>query len=75
LEGEGWGGRGSDTKTVATNRGDTNPNPNRGDTNPNSNPNRFRLERFGKAMAGTGSWEAPGAVLHGVYFTCLSSYS
>ncbi|KAJ6555119.1 O-methyltransferase [Mycena vulgaris] len=29
------------------------------------NPNRFRLERFGKAMAGTGSWEAPGAVLHG----------
>ncbi|KAF8995998.1 hypothetical protein BDQ17DRAFT_1330195 [Cyathus striatus] len=29
------------------------------------NPNRFRLERFGKAMSGTGSWEAPGAVLHG----------
>ncbi|KAJ7434528.1 O-methyltransferase, partial [Mycena galericulata] len=29
------------------------------------NPNRFRLERFGRAMAGTGSWEAPGAVLHG----------
>ncbi|RDB30841.1 4-O-methyltransferase 1 [Hypsizygus marmoreus] len=27
--------------------------------------NRYRLERFGKAMAGTGSWEAPGAVLNG----------
>ncbi|KAL0959228.1 hypothetical protein HGRIS_014504 [Hohenbuehelia grisea] len=27
--------------------------------------NRFRLERFGKAMVGTGSWEAPGAVLNG----------
>ena len=31
------------------------------------NPNRFRLERFGKAMSGTGSWEAPGAVLSGTY--------
>lgn len=29
------------------------------------NPNRFRLERFGKAMSGTGSWEAPGAILNG----------
>ena len=29
------------------------------------NPNQFRLERFGKAMSGTGSWEAPGAVLSG----------
>jgi len=29
------------------------------------NSNRFRLERFGKAMSGTGSWEAPGAVLNG----------
>lgn len=29
------------------------------------NPNRFRLERFGKAMSGTESWEVPGAVLHG----------
>ena len=27
--------------------------------------NRFRLERFGKAMSGTGSWEVPGAVLNG----------
>ncbi|KAJ7653148.1 O-methyltransferase [Mycena polygramma] len=34
-------------------------------TTSNPNPNRFRLERFGKAMKGTGSWEAPGAVLHG----------
>lgn len=31
------------------------------------NPNRYRLERFGKAMSGTGSWEAPGAVLNGLY--------
>lgn len=29
------------------------------------NPNRFRLERFGKAMSGTGSWEAPGAIFTG----------
>ncbi|KAF8629507.1 hypothetical protein AX17_005633 [Amanita inopinata Kibby_2008] len=29
------------------------------------NPNRFRLERFGKAMTGTGSWEAPGAIFNG----------
>jgi hypothetical protein len=29
------------------------------------NSNRFRLERFGKAMSGTGSWEAPGAILNG----------
>ncbi|KAJ7694898.1 S-adenosyl-L-methionine-dependent methyltransferase, partial [Mycena rosella] len=36
-----------------------------GKTTASPNPNRFRLERFGKAMAGTGSWEAPGAVLHG----------
>nr|BAA32788.1 Ich1 [Coprinopsis cinerea] len=28
------------------------------------NPNRFRLERFGKAMSGTGSWEAPGAIFN-----------
>jgi hypothetical protein len=31
------------------------------------NPNQFRLERFGKAMTGTDSWEVPGAVLHGEY--------
>ncbi|KAJ7023063.1 O-methyltransferase [Mycena alexandri] len=35
------------------------------------NPNQFRLERFGKAMAGTGSWEAPGAVLHGFDWASL----
>ena len=27
--------------------------------------NRFRLERFGKAMSGTDGWETPGAVLNG----------
>jgi len=31
------------------------------------NPNRFRLERFGKAMSGTDGWEAPGAVLNGKF--------
>ncbi|KAF7303632.1 O-methyltransferase [Mycena indigotica] len=36
-----------------------------------SNPNQFRLERFGKAMAGTGSWEAPGAVLAGFDWASL----
>lgn len=29
---------------------------------------RFRLERFGKAMVGTASWEAPYAILHGWLF-------
>ncbi|KAF5381712.1 hypothetical protein D9615_005570 [Tricholomella constricta] len=29
------------------------------------NSNKFRLERFGTAMSGTGSWEAPGAVFNG----------
>ncbi|KAG6918807.1 hypothetical protein DXG01_011559 [Tephrocybe rancida] len=29
------------------------------------NKGRFRVERFGKAMSGTGSWEAPGAVFSG----------
>ncbi|KAF9531423.1 hypothetical protein CPB83DRAFT_809100 [Crepidotus variabilis] len=28
------------------------------------NPNKFRLERFGKAMSGTDGWEAPGAVFN-----------
>ncbi|KAJ3569053.1 hypothetical protein NP233_g5308 [Leucocoprinus birnbaumii] len=28
------------------------------------NANRFRVERFGKAMSGTCSWEAPGAILN-----------
>jgi len=31
------------------------------------NPNRFRLERFGKAMTGTESWEVPGAILGGEF--------
>ncbi|KAJ7171095.1 O-methyltransferase [Mycena filopes] len=35
------------------------------------NPNQFRLERFGKAMTGTGSWEVPGAVLHGFDWASL----
>ncbi|TEB29709.1 hypothetical protein FA13DRAFT_1755487 [Coprinellus micaceus] len=33
--------------------------------------NRFRLERFGKAMSGTGSWEAPGGVLSGFDWASL----
>ncbi|KAF7304344.1 Ich1 protein [Mycena chlorophos] len=40
-------------------------------TSPKVNPNQFRLERFGKAMAGTGSWEAPGAVLAGFDWASL----
>ncbi|KAG6865359.1 hypothetical protein C0991_003211 [Blastosporella zonata] len=30
-----------------------------------ANNGRLRLERFGKAMSGTNSWETPGAVFHG----------
>ncbi|KAF9044375.1 hypothetical protein BJ165DRAFT_1612036 [Panaeolus papilionaceus] len=33
--------------------------------NVKENSNRFRLERFGKAMTGTEGWEAPGAILQG----------
>ncbi|KAG6888224.1 hypothetical protein C0992_009274 [Termitomyces sp. T32_za158] len=29
------------------------------------NKDKLRVERFGKAMSGTGSWEAPGAVFEG----------
>ena len=39
------------------------------------NPNRFRLERFGKAMTGTGSWEAPGAIFNGMLLTLFLSKS
>lgn len=35
--------------------------------NAKENFNRFRLERFGKAMTGTEGWEAPGAILQGRY--------
>ncbi|PPQ94374.1 hypothetical protein CVT25_000598 [Psilocybe cyanescens] len=34
--------------------------------NVKENANRFRLERFGKAMSDTDGWEAPGAALNGV---------
>ncbi|KAJ7276975.1 hypothetical protein C8J57DRAFT_1714149, partial [Mycena rebaudengoi] len=34
-------------------------------TAPQENLNHFRLERFGKVVAGTGSWDAPGAVFQG----------
>ncbi|KAF8174695.1 hypothetical protein K438DRAFT_1939878 [Mycena galopus ATCC 62051] len=40
-------------------------------TQPSLNPNHFRLERLGKAIAGTGSWEALGAVLHGLDWGAL----
>jgi hypothetical protein len=39
------------------------------------NPNRFRLERFGKAMTGTGSWEAPGAIFNGMLLSLFFSKS
>ncbi|KAF8184846.1 O-methyltransferase [Pholiota molesta] len=35
------------------------------------NPNKFRLERFGKAMSGTDGWEVPGAVLNGFDWASL----
>jgi len=38
------------------------------------NINRFRLERFGKAMSGTGSWELPGAVFMGMAHSLNGSY-
>jgi hypothetical protein len=39
-----------------------------GETVEGGNPNRYRLERFGKAMSGSVSWEAPAAVLNGMYY-------
>jgi len=38
-----------------------------GETAQDGNPNRYRLERFGKAMSGSVSWEVPAAVLNGMY--------
>ena len=36
---------------------------------------KHRLERFGKAMVGTGSWEAPGAILNGAFATTVGLVS
>jgi hypothetical protein len=36
--------------------------------------NRFRLERFGKAMSGTEGWETPGAVLNGNFHPKLVQF-
>ncbi|CAK5276538.1 unnamed protein product [Mycena citricolor] len=48
-----------DVKALA--QAQTTPAP----SEPRPNPNSFRLERFGKAMAGTASWESPGSVFQG----------
>ncbi|KAF8811230.1 hypothetical protein BYT27DRAFT_7252947 [Phlegmacium glaucopus] len=50
-------------------RTDSDPSVNESETVRKSN--RFRLERFGKAMSGTESWEAPGAVLNGFDWNSL----
>jgi hypothetical protein len=47
--------------------GKTTDEPNLGQTVQEKNPNRYRLERFGKAMSGSVSWEVPAAVLNGKY--------
>jgi hypothetical protein len=39
------------------------------------NPNRYRLERFGKAMSGSVSWEVPAAVLNGKHRLLMPSMS
>lgn len=46
-----------------------------GSASADPNPNRFRLERFGKAMSGTCSWEAPGAILNSFEWHALPSGS
>ncbi|KAF7368821.1 O-methyltransferase [Mycena venus] len=82
LEGEGWAspatalsaGVGASTGTTtsnATSEGKGKSKVVEEEPVPSANSNRFRLERFGKAMAGTGSWEAPGAVLHGFDWASL----
>lgn len=39
------------------------------------NGSRYRLERFGKAMLGTASWEVPGAILSGEFsFICFGIF-
>ena len=43
------------------------PSPAR-QNNDSGKSNRFRLERFGKAMSGTDGWETPGAVLNGDFY-------
>ncbi|KAJ7244419.1 hypothetical protein B0H12DRAFT_1129472 [Mycena haematopus] len=71
LEGEGWTGAG-EGKPADGDRGKSKSHDGGGEAGMTpANPNRFRLERFGKAMAGTGSWEAPGAVLHGFDWASL----
>ncbi|KAJ7348099.1 O-methyltransferase [Mycena albidolilacea] len=78
LEGEGWGAAPGEVRAGVVGEG-MGRNGGKGrtgkggeeDREGGGNPNRFRLERFGKAMAGTGSWEAPGAVLHGFDWASL----
>ncbi|KAJ7349248.1 hypothetical protein DFH08DRAFT_936167 [Mycena albidolilacea] len=76
LEGEGWGtlpgemvtGAGAGVVGEGTGRKGRKGRKGKGgedDREGGGNPNWFPLEHFGKAMAGTGSWEALGVVLHG----------
>ncbi|KAJ7202040.1 O-methyltransferase [Mycena pura] len=71
LEGEGWPPS-AEQQRKSGHRPDGKPSAH--DTQgprSDANPNQFRLERFGKAMAGTGNWEVPGAVLHGFDWASL----
>ncbi|KAJ7769225.1 hypothetical protein DFH07DRAFT_1007117 [Mycena maculata] len=63
LEGEGCPSSASASTSNSTEKGGRKDEKEKGGKD--GNPNRFRLERFGRAMSGTGSWEAPGAVLQG----------
>jgi hypothetical protein len=62
LEGEGWSAAPGEVGVGVGRKGGKGRNEKvwKGDKegSGNPNPNRFRLERFGKAMVGTGSWEA-----------------
>ena len=54
----------SHKESVSHTKTDCEPSVSKSETVKNSN--RFRLERFGKAMSGTGFWEAPDAILNGM---------
>ncbi|KDR70150.1 hypothetical protein GALMADRAFT_76264 [Galerina marginata CBS 339.88] len=66
-----YGKKKSASPTSSTDSGSTTTVTNANKNKSKSKSNRFRLERFGKAMSGTDGWEAPGAVLNGFDWNSL----
>ncbi|PPQ94314.1 hypothetical protein CVT25_005044, partial [Psilocybe cyanescens] len=69
--GSGSGSNSNSTSTVKNGERSEFEVDSKANTSAQENANRFRLERFGKAMSGTDGWEAPGAALNGFDWSSL----